>query len=136
MKDHGVLHPQLARVLAETGHTDLVGLCDAGLPVPTGVQRVDLAFAPGKPALLDVLDAVLDELRVEGYVLASETAVQAPWLVAALNERLPAAAVTWVDHADLKRRSAGARAIVRTGEVRPYANVLLVSGVDFDALAG
>jgi len=65
VKDHGVLHPELARTLASAGHGDLVGLADAGLPIPAHTPRIDLAFAPGKPQLLDVLDAVLTELYVE-----------------------------------------------------------------------
>ncbi len=131
MKGRGVLHPQLSRVLAETGHTDLLGLADSGLPLPATVERVDLGFAPGQPALLEVLDAVLSELRVEGYLLATESREHAPWLVEALAARLPAAGVAWVPHEELKARCRSARALVRTGEVRPFANVLLVSGVDF-----
>lgn len=133
MKDVGVLHPELARVLASAGHGDRVGLADAGLPIPPATPRIDLGFRPGQPALLDVLDAVLSELRVEAYVLAEESADAAGWLVEALGSRLPAARVIWVTHEDLKVATREARAMVRTGECRPYANVLLQSGVDFPA---
>jgi len=131
VKDTGVLHPSLAGTLAESGHGDLIGLSDAGLPIPAATLRIDLAFAPGRPALLDVLDAVLTELRVEAYVVAEECVVQAPWLLDALAERLPDAEVVRVSHEELKAATHGARAVVRTGEFRPYANVLLRCGVDF-----
>lgn len=131
MKDHGVLHPELARTLASAGHGDLVGLADAGLPIPAHTPRIDLAFAPGKPQLLDVLDAVLTELYVEAYVVADESFEQAAWLLDALADRLPSAEVVRMSHEDLKAATSSARAIVRTGEVRPYANVLLRSGVRF-----
>jgi D-ribose pyranase len=36
-----------------------------------------------------------------------------------------------VSHERLKELSAGARLVVRTGEARPYANVLLRCGVFF-----
>ncbi|WP_442945819.1 RbsD/FucU domain-containing protein [Nonomuraea sp. LPB2021202275-12-8] len=36
-----------------------------------------------------------------------------------------------VPHEELKRLSAGARLVVRTGEATPYANVLLRCGVAF-----
>ncbi|MFL5992777.1 MAG: RbsD/FucU domain-containing protein, partial [Streptomyces sp.] len=36
-----------------------------------------------------------------------------------------------VSHEKLKELSAGARLVVRTGEARPYANVLLRCGVVF-----
>jgi D-ribose pyranase len=34
-------------------------------------------------------------------------------------------------HSEFKTRTASARAVVRTGEFAPYANVILVSGVVF-----
>lgn len=46
-----------------------------------------------------------------------------------LDTRLPA--LHLVSHEKLKELSAGARLVVRTGEARPYANVLLRCGVFF-----
>jgi D-ribose pyranase len=131
MKDRGLLHPQLARVLAETGHGDLIGIADAGLPIPPAVERVDLALTRGVASFEDVARAVLEELRVEAIVLAQESRESCPHLVDLLTDLAPGAEVVWVTHTQLKERSGGARAIVRTGEFTPYANVLLVSGVDF-----
>jgi len=130
VKCTGVLHPLLARTLAASGHGDLIGLSDAGPPIPAATLRIDLAFAPGQPFLLDVLDTVLTELRIEAYVVAEECVVQAPWLFDALIEWLPDAEVVRVSHEELKAATHGARAVVRTGEFRPYANALLRSGVD------
>jgi D-ribose pyranase len=113
------------------GHGDLLAIADAGLPVPIDVERIDLAVAPGVPALLDVVDAVLSELRVETYLLAEESKAACPNLVQALSDRLPGIEVQWVDHVRLKALTHEARAIVRTGEFTSYANLLLVSGVDF-----
>ena len=42
MKTSGILHPQLVRILAEIRHKDTIVIGDAGLPVPDGVERVDL----------------------------------------------------------------------------------------------
>ena len=42
----GILHPQLARVLAELRHKDTIIIGDAGLPIPKGVERVDLGWSP------------------------------------------------------------------------------------------
>ena len=131
MKARGIIHPRLAAVVAAMGHGDLLGVADAGLPIPLQVERVDLGFAPGKPRFLDVVGAVLEELRVEAYVLAEESREACPEYVRTLEESLPEAEAVWVDHEELKRLTAGARAVVRTGEFTPYANVLLRSGVDF-----
>jgi D-ribose pyranase len=43
MRKSGVLHARLAAVLTELGHTDLLVVADAGLPIPPGVERIDLA---------------------------------------------------------------------------------------------
>lgn len=136
MKDRGILHPLLSRLVASMGHRDLLGVADAGLPVPPGVERVDLAFAPGRPGFLEVVEAVLGELRVEAYVLAEESKEHCPQIVEALDRMLPDAEVVWVDHEELKRRCGAARGVVRTGEFTPYANVLLRSGVDFSGGRG
>jgi D-ribose pyranase len=136
MKDRGILNPQLSGLVAEMGHGDLLCIADAGLPIPVGVERVDLAFAPGQPGFLEVLQAILTELRVEAYVLAEESKEHCPQVVEALSQALPEAEVVWVDHEEFKRRTAGARAVVRTGQFTPYANVLLRSGVDFSSGAG
>ena len=42
----GIFHPQLARVLAELRHKDTIIIGDAGLPIPKGVERVDLGWRP------------------------------------------------------------------------------------------
>jgi D-ribose pyranase len=131
MKDRGLLHPQLTRVLAELGHGDLLGIADAGLPIPVGVERVDLALSRGVVSFEQAVRAVLAELRVEALILAEESRTSCPGLVEALMALVPDAEVVWVSHESLKDRTRGARAVVRTGEFTPYANVLLVSGVDF-----
>jgi D-ribose pyranase len=138
MKRGTILHPELARVVASLGHGDLVVVADAGLPVPPGVERIDLAFAPGKPPFLDVLEAILAEMEVERATLAAETRTLTP---APLRERIDAALLALpkvrarglelVPHEELKRLSRAARAVVRTGELTPYANVVLHAGVVF-----
>jgi hypothetical protein len=74
----GIIHPQLSRVLSEFGHTDGLVVADGGLPIPTEVERVDLAWRPGQPSFSGVLDAVLDEFVVERAVGSAEMADESP----------------------------------------------------------
>lgn len=129
MSDVAILNPRLLAVLAGAGHTDLVVVADAGLAVPRGVEVVDLSLVPGVPSLLQVLDAVLAVLKVESAVLALETKDQP--LHRRLASRLQHLDVLEIPHEEFKRRVAEARAIVRSGECTPYANVGLVAGVTF-----
>ncbi|WP_189246836.1 D-ribose pyranase [Streptosporangium pseudovulgare] len=129
MKRAGILNAALSGALARLGHTDEVLVCDAGMPLPRGVEVVDLAFLPGVPAFADVLDGLLAELVVEGAVAAEEVRAANPACHALLAGRLPALA--HVPHERLKELSRSARLVVRTGEARPYANVILRCGVAF-----
>ncbi|GGX54007.1 D-ribose pyranase [Streptomyces fructofermentans] len=130
MKKAGILNRHLAGALAELGHGDGVLVCDAGMPIPAGPRVVDLAFRAGVPSFAEVLDGLLDELVVEGATAAAETREANPEAAALLSARFPGS-LDHVSHEELKARSAGARLIVRTGEARPYANVLLRCGVFF-----
>lgn len=131
MKKTGVLNHRLSEVIATMGHTDSLVLADAGLPVPPGVERIDLAVSAGVPALLDVARAVATELQVERLIVASELVSRNPGLPDEIAALFPGATVDRVPHEDFKALTAKARAVVRTGECTPYANVILVSGVTF-----
>lgn len=134
MRSNGAtLNAQLSRVISETGHTDHVVITDAGLPIPIGVERIDLALRPGSPTFLDVLDTVLAELVVEGAVASAEIADASPHMLAALRERLTPLGVELelVPHVAFKARTANARAAVRSGEFTSFANVILIAGVAY-----
>lgn len=51
MKKSGILNAQLIRCIAELGHKDLFMIGDAGMPIPKGVEIVDLLYAEGFPPL-------------------------------------------------------------------------------------
>lgn len=131
MKRRGVLNAQLARVLAGLGHRDGLAIVDCGMPIPAGVEIVDLALVQGVPRFAEVLAAVADELVVEGLVRATESEEHNPDLLELLSATFPGAPVEVVDHATLKVRLADVRAVIRSGEATPYANAVLVCGVAF-----
>ncbi|WP_069742253.1 D-ribose pyranase [Streptomyces sp. EN23] len=129
MKKSGILNRHLAGAIAELGHGDTVLVCDAGMPIPSGPRVVDLAFRAGTPSFAEVLDGLLDELVVEGATAAEEIREANPAAKALLGTSFPR--LELVPHDDLKALTATARLVVRTGEARPYANVLLRCGVFF-----
>ncbi|MFC9631152.1 D-ribose pyranase [Streptomyces mirabilis] len=129
MKKAGILNRHLSGALAELGHGDGVLVCDVGMPIPAGPRVVDLAFRAGVPSFAEVLDGLLAELVVEGATAAHEVRGANPEATALLDARFPT--LSTVSHEELKSLSAGAKLIVRTGEARPYANVLLRCGVFF-----
>jgi len=62
---------------------------------------------------------------------AAEMATHCPHFAALLNARLGHAQLESMSHEALKLSTGTARAIVRTGECTPYANVVLYAGVVF-----
>ena len=78
MKKSGILNAQLIRCIAELGHKDLFMIGDAGMPIPKGVEIVDLALCGGVPTFRQVMDAVLDEAEIESYTIAKEIVEKNP----------------------------------------------------------
>ena len=131
MKKNGILNPQLNRVISEMGHRDMLIIADAGLPIPKGVERIDLALKCGIPPFSDVLRAVLSELKVEEAYVAKEIKEKNSQTLNLVSSLMGMREVKFITHEELKELSKQARAIVRTGECSPYANIILISGVTF-----
>ena len=131
MKKTALLHAELSGLIASLGHGDALVIGDAGLPVPAGTRCIDLAVTRGVPSFDQVLGAVLSEMQVERATCAEELAARNPAVAASLAEALRGVPLATTPHARFKTQSAQARAIVRTGECSPYANVMLFAGVVF-----
>lgn len=133
MKKTGILHHELAQVVAAMGHGDKLVIGDAGLPVPLGIPCIDLAVTFGLPRLHDVLQTVLTELCVERVTLATETeqASSALWQMVQTQAAVDNWTVDVCSHELFKQRTASACAVVRTGDNTPYTNIILHSGVPF-----
>ena len=128
MKKTGIINQPIAAVISGLGHTDTIAIADAGLPIPSTTQRIDLALTAGVPSFLETLRVVLSEMFVEKAIVAEELKTVSPQMYAAMLERLGDVPVEAVPHVAFKRETAVAKAIVRTGEFTPYANVILVAG--------
>lgn len=132
MKKTELLHSALSRLVATLGHGDKVLVADAGMPAPhgSGVEIIDLALTRGVPDIATTIRVLLSEMQVESHIVASETlARNDAWLSSEWAGRIGSRQV--VSHEELKRLSYQARAVVRTGECTPYANLMLVAGVTF-----
>ena len=126
-----IIHPQLNRVLAELRHNDLLVIGDAGLPVPRGVERIDLGWKKDSPRYVEVLEAITKYLVSEGATFANEAKEDGEASLAIHRralELLPKAEIDYIPHSELKARSAGAKAIILTGEYTGYTNVILRCG--------
>lgn len=129
MKKQGILNRELSGIFAKLGHTDQIVIADCGLPIPENVTCIDLSYKLGEPSFLTILDAVLDDLKVEKAIIAEE--------IKTANEAvekeilLRVAPIDYVTHEHFKHLTKQAKVIIRTGETTPYANIILQSGVIF-----
>ncbi|WP_053371958.1 D-ribose pyranase [Paenibacillus sp. FJAT-27812] len=131
MRKNGILNSDIAAVIARMGHTDYIVIGDCGLPIPDTVKRIDLAVKPGLPSYLDTLEAVLADMEVESAVIASEMTEQNVPVYDRTKALLNGIPIKQVSHEAFKGLTLQAKAVIRTGEATPYANIILQSGVFF-----
>lgn len=135
MKKSGIINSDISRVLSYMGHTDRIAIGDCGLPIPDEVERIDLALAFGDPSFMKVLKAVANDMAIEAIVLAEEIKDKNPEVLHQIEELFADAGsdfkVEFVPHEEFKRQTNGCKAVIRTGETTPYANIILQSACIF-----
>jgi len=147
MKTKGVLHNELAQLIARMGHGDMLVIADRGFPFPRHEYTtcIDLSIGRGMPKVVDVLKVVLEELEIESVIIADETKIVSPAtyeqlteVISGINNKGNAIVEENIPHPEFKdmvlngaleRREV--KGFVKCGEFTPYANIILVSGVDF-----
>ena len=133
MKKQGILNSDISRVLSYMGHTDCIAVGDCGLPIPDEVERIDLALEFGVPSFMDVLRVIIKDMKVEKIVLAEEIREQNPKVLGEIKELFAGQELetVFVSHTELKKQARECKAVIRTGETTPYANIILQSGCIF-----
>ena len=133
MKKQGILNSDISRVLSYMGHTDCIAVGDCGLPIPDEVERIDLALEFGVPSFMDVLRVITKDMKVEKIVLAEEIREQNPKILGEIKELFAGQEleIVFVSHTELKKQTRECKAVIRTGETTPYANIILQSGCIF-----
>lgn len=135
MKKAGIWNGRLSAAVAALGHYETILICDAGFPVPQGVECIDLAVTRGLPSFHDVVCAVLQELVAEQYTIMDNMHELNPhgyMSICALLDRQPREECGWdafLQHA------ARAKVCVRTGEDAPCSNVILRSATCYVPIA-
>lgn len=137
MKKACLLNSEISYEISKLGHTQHLTICDAGLPIPNSVKRIDLALTKGVPNFLETLDVILSEMQVEEIILAQEITTFNPQILEAIKTKFlqyspnKPIAINFISHESFKTMTHSSQAIIRTGECSPYANIILKSGVTF-----
>jgi D-ribose pyranase len=131
MKKQGILNQPISSIISSMGHTDQLTICDAGLPIPRTVDRIDLALVPGLPGFCEVVEVFAREMAVERIILAEEIKESNPEIEAFILKVFNGVEVVYEPHSEFKKLTQNSCAVIRTGECTPFANIILVSGVIF-----
>lgn len=135
MKKAGIINADISRVLSYMGHTDTLAIGDCGLPIPDETERIDLAVVLGQPRFMEVLKAVKADMKIEKIVLAEEIKEKNPGILEEIQELFKDSEtgfeVEYVPHTELKQQTKACKAVIRTGETTPYANIILQSACLF-----
>ena len=129
MQRTGIIHNELAGLIAGLRHTDTFVISDAGLPLAPGTPTVDLGYSYGRPPFLDVVEVVLAEVVIEHSWVTDAVRDVNPTVHSALRsfglDPEP------LDHDEFKAMVRDVKFAVRTGENTAFANVLCRAGVAF-----
>lgn len=139
MKKSTLINSNISYAIAKMGHNDMLTICDSGLPIPKGVQRIDVAIRKGIPTFIETLETILEELRIEEVVIAREMKTVSPQLFQKVLKIIQSietdgntkVKITEVEHEKFKEMTKESSCVVRTGEYTSYANIILKSGVVF-----
>ena len=135
---HPLLHADLLHALAAMGHGDELAIVDANFPAASVGRRVLHVAGASASA---TLDAILTLLPLDTFVIPAAFTMEVVGDAGAVPEPVREFAAVFTDHglADAEighldrgafyERTRAAYAIVRTGELRPYGNILLIKGV-------
>ena len=133
MKKSGILHSDLAAIVAGMGHGDKLVICDCGYPIPHDRPLADCVLTVGTPGLVQTLKVVLGELHIEGAMMAKEVEQKSPAILKEIQAAIGTVPMKKIPHEKFKEfcRSEPNVNFVRTGEATPFSNIVLIAGVVF-----
>ena len=135
---HPLLHADLLHALAAMGHGDELAIVDANFPSASLARRLIHASGASAP---EALDAILTLFPLDTFLHPAALTMQVAGKASAVPEPVQDFAAVFARHGraatdmgSLERdafyaRARDAYAVVRTGDMRPYGNILLVKGV-------
>lgn len=132
MKKNGILNSNISKVLSDLGHTDMVTISDCGLPVPDGVEKIDISLKLGVPGFIETLAEILKDMKIEKVILAKEIINNNENILKEIKKLLDEnTQIEFIEHEEFKKITNKSKAVIRTGEDSPFANVILISGCIF-----
>lgn len=133
MKKKGILHSELARIVAGMGHGDKLVICDSGYPIPHNRPVADVILTVNIPRIVETLKVILEELQVEGAIVANEMETVSNPMYREITLALKGVPIQKISHEQFKEftRTETNISFIRTGEATKFSNLILIAGVVF-----
>lgn len=131
MKRNGIINSEISKVLSYMRHTDLICISDLGLPCPDDIKIIDLSLKLGSPSFIDVLSEIIKDVKIERIILAEEIKDNNKEVYNKILSMFENISIEYVSHNNFKQKTSDCKAIIRTGEATPYANIILQSACIF-----
>lgn len=132
-----LLTPDLLHALASMGHGDEIAIVDANFPSVSVGKRVIAVVGAGAHEVLAAVLGVMPLDTVESpavftmEVVGDANAIPEPvadFAAVLADHELGDVEIGHLERLAFYERARNAYAVVRTGELRPYGNILLVKG--------
>ena len=131
MKLGRILNKKLNTAIADMGHGDILIICDAGFPIPSETQRIDLAIEKDIPTIEQLMDVIVSDFVYERTIVAAELKEYNRPLFDAVEKASTRCPVELIPYREFMDTMPGrAKYIVRSGAFNPYGNIAFVSAID------
>lgn len=129
-----ILNTRLTAAITGLRWGEIIVIADAGLPVPDGVEVLDLSICEGKPVLEDILPLMKECLIYDRVMVATEMEKANPAKFAYVKEMFSDKFETMGNLDWEEQHLTRAKLVVLTGETSPFGNVIFFGGLDFFSL--
>ncbi|MBV8781169.1 MAG: RbsD/FucU family protein [Phycisphaerae bacterium] len=125
----GILNPHLLSLISRVRHTNTLVICDRGFPYWPTIETVDISLVDNVPTVLQVLAALRENFVIGKIFMAEEFLTHnGEEIKAAFARGFEGIPVAYEPHeARFKPRVPQAIGLIRTADITPYANIIVVS---------
>lgn len=129
MLKHGILNPAINDLLSRIRHTNMIVIADRGFPYWPEIETVDISLVDGIPTIPQLISAIRPNFHIGEVYMAEEfLASNSQTERDAFLLPLEGIEVRYESHeGEFKPRVPRAIGLIRTGDITPYGNLILVS---------
>ena len=131
-----LLHPEILSILGSNGHGAKILIADGNFPFstcpPTSAKKVYLNFSPGMLGVTDVLSILKDYIPIESVIVMVPPDESKQAIHSEFEEILgPDISIKKIKRFEFYEevKSVDTCLVIATGEIKRFANILLVIGV-------